>query len=267
MAINTQLGAPPASTYKKGRFTLNRIYDCEASVAAPVSPTNLNSVVQIDWGEPSWDNEADVFQQGGGDEKTQIKRGPRWDGTITVLGGSVGNLLSSLTGLTWGTGSGAYAAMSMRRDGDNPNVIWEAICRDADNKDHLFSVVLQDIIIDDLGWSNPMEYTDSTIPFHTYHEPFFLLKDTELVYDVIQAGSSTVEWALSATPISLASPSLQNDWDVETLVYVKTKTSSASTGTRKRSGVAVTNASLAFSPAVGTPASATVLQVLFAKES
>ena len=265
MAINTQLGAPGSSTHKKGRFTLNRVLDCDATAATPVTPTNLGAVVSIDFGEPSWDNEANVFQQGGGDEKTQIKRGPRWDGTITILGGSVGEVLSTLYGLTWGTGSGEYAAMSLRRDNDYPDVIWEAICRDADNKTHLFSVVIQDMIIDDGAWSNPLEYSDGTIPFHTYHEPFYLKDGCELMMDVITAGSAEVEWALSGTPITLASPSLQDDWDVGDLVYVKTKASGASTGTRKRSNVTITNASLQFT--AGTPASGTTLQVLYAVES
>jgi len=265
MAIDTQLGAPGQSTHKKGRFTLNRVFKCEDSVAAGVTPTNLGAVVAIDFGEPSWDNEENVFQQGGGDEKTQIKRGPRWDGTVSVLGGSIGEVLSTLYGLTWGTATSAYAAMTLRRDKDIPDVIWEAICRSADNKTHVFSVVIQDMIIDDGAWSNPMEYSDGSIPFHTYHEPFFLKDGCEMVYDVIQAGSATVAWALSATPISLASPTLQDDWDIEKAVYVKTKTSSASTGTRRRSNVAVSGGTVTFTG--GTPASATVLQVLFAKET
>ena len=265
MAINTQLGAPDSSSHKKGRFTLNRVFKSEATATRNVTPTNLGAVVAIDFGEPTWDNEADVLQQGGGDEKTQIKRGPRWDGTITVLGGSIGEVLSTLYGLTWGTGTGEYAAMSLRRDSDYPSVTWEAVCRDADNKTHIFSVVIQDMIIDDGAWSNPMEYSDGSIPFHTYHEPFYLKDGCNLVYDIITAGSAEDEWALTATPISLASPSLQDDWDVEELVFCKTKSTTASTGTRKRSNVTIANASLGFT--AGTPASGSYIQVLYAKET
>ncbi len=265
MSVSTQLSAPPSTVHKKGRFTLNRIVRCEATATAPVSWTNMTNVVAVEWGEPSWDEETDILQQGAGDLKTHIKHGPRWDGTITVLSGSFGEVVAKIQGITWGTTSATqYGAISMRMDNDYPQVIWEAVCRDDDNKTHLFSACVQDMIIDDLSFSNPMDYEDATIPFHTYHEPFLLTGGAELVYDQWTAtgsGATLTTYTLSATPIRLASPSIDNDWYWSKLVYAKTKSSSASTGTRWVEDVTVATTTVA----LATPTAGDTVQILYAK--
>ena len=54
MSVGTQLGAPSDTSYQQGYYTLNRIHRCEASAAAPVTPVNVEYVVQIEVGEPSY---------------------------------------------------------------------------------------------------------------------------------------------------------------------------------------------------------------------
>src|SRR4030042_1140775 len=258
----TQLGAPLASTHQMGRFTLNRIVRCEAAAAAPVAWTELSNIVAIEIGEPSWDYEADILHQGGGDEKKHIRRGPRYEGTITVLSGKVGDVVGSILGVTWGA---SHVAMSLRMDKDDPQVIWEAICRDSDNTDHLFSLVIQDLILDDVGMANALDYSARTIPFHNYHEPFLLYDGYKLVYDVKNATPSTVAYTLSGgTPATLLVATDHDDWFFNNLVYVKVKDNSAgdTIGKRRTSGVSATGATLTFT--TGTPAASDVVYILYA---
>ena len=263
--ITDQLSAPASSMRKKGRYVLNRIFKSEATVTKNVTPTNMTGIEAIEWGEPTWDEEVDILQQGAGDTKTHVKHGPKWSGSITVLSGSLPNVIAKIQGITWGSGSGEYAAVLTRQSNDYPQVHWEAICRDDDNKDHLFSAIVQDMILDDSGFSNPLEYEDGTIPFHTYSEPFYLKADHQLIYDIYDAsgvGATLTDYALTATPVVLASPAISDGWDFNNLIFVKEKASGASTGTRKRQDVSVTNATVSITP--GTPASGGDIQVLYA---
>ena len=264
MALTDQLGAPVESGHKMGRFSLNRIVRCEAAVATPVVWTNLSNVVAIEISDPSWDYEADVFQQGGGDEKTHIQRGPRWDGTITVIGGKVGDMLATLFGETWTTAGNT--AMSLRSDDDSPMIIWEAICRDSNNSTHLFSLVIQDMIMDSLGMANPMDYADISIPFHTYHEPFLLCTGAEMVYDRWDATPGTATYSTSCgTPLELVTAASHDDWHYDNMVFCKNMDNSDSEtiGHRVTSGVALSGGTLTFT--TGTPAASDEVSVLYAK--
>lgn len=264
MSVTDQLNKPAVSSHQRGRFTLNRIVRCDASASQPVSFTNMEGVVAIDYGEPSYDYTADVLQQGAGGEKTMVKHGPRWDGTITILSGDVGDVLADLLGVTWGA---SHVVMSTRMDDDDPAVIWEAICRDEDNSTHLFSLVLQDIILDDLAMGNPMDYSDRTIPFHTYHEPFLIYTGYELVYDVWDATPATATYAMSnGTPATLLTASDHDDWAFDNAVYIKNKDNSAGdTGMTRRitSGASVSGGTLTFT--TGTPAASDKVGLLYVK--
>jgi len=262
----SQLGAPLEATYQKGRYTLNRIYVVDTTAAeGATTATELTSIVAIDVGEPSWDEENTAFQQGGGDEKTMIRRGPRWDGTVTVLSGKVSDVLASLQNVTWA--AGGQVAMPLRTSNDNPAIIWEAICRDADNTDHLFSLVIQDMIIDNLAFTNPMEYSERTIPFHTYHDPFTLKADHELVYDTYTATPTTETYTLScSTPATLVTATDHDDWYFDNAVYIKLKDNSDDDRMKRlTTGVSISGATVTF--VTGTPDATDKLMVLYAKSS
>lgn len=261
MAYTDQLSAPPASSYKQGYYTLNRFVRCEASVAAPTAFTNLDYIVQVDIGEPSYRVDVEIFEQGAGDERTKVRKGPRWDGTITVLGGKVGNVLASILGLTWGTANDA--AVMLNRDNDYPVLIWEAVCRDADNVTHLFSLVIQDMIIDSKGLTNPLAYADEPIKFHTYHVPFLICPGSELVYDQFNGDGSTTTFTASSTPLTLTTASNYDDLDYNQIVYVKQKASGDSTGTRKKSGWSYSGGNFV---ATTAPAVSSTVQILYAKK-
>ena len=262
MGVTDQLNKPAASSHQRGRFTLNHVVRCDATASAPVVWTNMEGVVAIDYGEPSWDHTADVIQQGAVD-KTEVKHGPRWDGTITVLSGDIGDMLATLRGITWGA---SHVGLSTRSDDDNPAVIWEAVCRDSGNT-HLFSLVLQDIIIDDIAIGNPMDYSDRSIPFHTYNEPFLIYAGYEMVYDVWPATAGTATYALSCgTPVTLWTASAEDGFYFDNAAYIKNKDNSAGdTGMTRRitSGAAVSGGTLTFT--TGTPAASDKVGLLYAK--
>jgi len=265
MAITDQLGAPPTNAHLMGRYALHRFVRCEATAAAAtaVAWTNMSYIVAVDVGEPTWDYEVDVYQQGAGDNKTHIRRGPRWDGTITVLAGKIGTVLAQFKGATWTT-AGA-AVMSLRMDDDDPEIIIESVMRDADNTDHLFTRVIQDIIIDDMGDSSPLDYSDKVIPFHTYHEPFLLCADAQMVYHVYNATPGTATYTQSSgTPLTLVTATSHDDWHYDNMVFCKVKDNSAgdTIGKRVTSGVALSGGTLTFT--TGTPAASDKVYILFA---
>ena len=265
MAITDQLGAPASTAHMLGRYTLHKYVRCEASAggATAVAWANLSSIESINIDPPTWEMEADILQQGGGDEKTHIQRGPRWNGTINVLGGHVGTILALLKGLTWTTAG--TAALAMRQDKDLPEIILQSINRDSDNVTHRFTRVIQDIIIDDMGDDNPMDYADRAIPFHTYHEPFYLCSGAELVYHVWAATPSTVAYTTSnSTPLTLIVPANHDDWYFTNMVFCKVKDNSAgnTVGIRRASGVSLSGGTLTFT--TGTPAATDVVYMLYA---
>jgi len=263
MAVTDQLAKPLESTHQMGRFTLNRIVRQDAAVTKPIAWANVEAIVAISIGEPTFRYTYDQHQQGAGDEANEIKRDPRWNGTVTVLAGQIGDFIAAIEGKTWGT---AQAVMSARMDSDNPMVHWEAICRDADNSTHLFSLVIQDMIIDSFGFDNPMDYSDRSIPFHTYHEPFILAQGYEMVFDKFAATPTTSTYTLScSTPATLLTATEHDDWDFNNAVFIKNEDHSAGdvTGRRVRAAVSITAASLIFT--AGLPAATDEVSVLYAK--
>ena len=264
MAVTDQLAKPTESQHQMGRFSLNRIVRQDATIAKPVVWSNVKGIVAVNIGAPTWKYEYDIHQQGAGNELTHVQQVPRWDGTVTILSGQIGTFLAAIDGKTWGT---AQAVMSARIDNDNPMVHWEVVCRTFDNVTHLFSLVIQDMVIDSFGFDNPMDYADRGIPFHTYHEPFILAQGREMVFDRFAATPSTSTYTLScSTPATLVTATEHDDWDYNNAVFIKNEDYSESdvTGRRIRSGATITGASLVFTGS-SVPAASDEISVLYAK--
>jgi hypothetical protein len=259
MSLTGQLAAPTKDALQKGRFTLNRVYRCEASVAAPVSASNISYIQSVTL-DPATFDETEIFHQGGGDESTTDRINYRWTGSINVLKGKAPYVLSQLRGITWDTGNDA--AIPLRWDNDYPQVHWEAIVRKSDNTDHIFTLLIQDMVIDDPGFDNPLDYSDLTIPFHTKHMPLFVAEDAEVVYDEFSGDGSTTDFTLSSTPLNLATASSYEDLVLDNIVHCKVKASGESTGTRQTSGISVSGTTFTFTSA---PAAGSTVQVLYVK--
>lgn len=260
MAVNTQLGAPSASKLVQGKFTLARFFRCEASAAAPVSSSDLTGLQAWNISEPDIKFSAEIFHQGGGDEGTIIERGHTWPFTLSFLKGDAWDQLAALRGVTFGTSNDAI--LPLMKKNDYPEFILEAIVRDSDNETHLGSVIIPDLIIDNVSWDHPLDDSLFVVNCHTRRLPFLLTDGAELVYDVFTGDGSTVDFSLSSTPLNLTTAT---DWeylDLDTIYYVKEKASTASTGTLKRSGYSESTGTLTASTA---PAASTLVQVLYAK--
>ena len=119
------------------------------------------------------------------------------------------------------------------------------------------------MIIDVPGFENPLDYTDVTIPFHTYHMPLFIASGTELVYDVFTGDGSTTSFTLSDTPLKIATASDYRDLVLDNVIFVKVKASGASEGTRQTSGISYSAGAVSFTTA---PASGSSIQILYVKE-
>lgn len=259
MALTTQLGAPGIDTIQEGKNTLNRFAVVEASAADPVSVTDLYYIqsFDVDDGAPE---SIEVFQQGGGDNRTMEYRKWKWSGTITVLKGKMPTVLAQLLNITWSTASDA--AIPFKMQNDYPKVHWEAAFRQKDNTTHLYTIIIQDMVIDHSAFSNPMDNSDQNIPFHTYYPPLYIAQNVEMVYDVFTGDGSSTDFTLSSTPLSLLTASNHDDFFLNQMVSVKEKASSASTGTRKMSGYTYSGGVLTASTA---PAAATLVQALYVK--
>ena len=259
MALTTQLGAPGVDTIQEGKNTLNRFVRVEASAAEPVAVTNLSYIqsFDVDDGAPE---SIDVFHQGGGDEKTIEYRSWMWSGSFTVLKGKMPTVLAQLLGITWDTGNDA--AIPFKMASTYPSVHWEAVFRQKDNSTHLYTIIVQDMIIDHSAFSNPLDNSDQTINFHTYYPPVYIAQNAEMVYDVFTGDGSTTSLSLSSTPLSLLTATNHDDFFLNQMISVKEKASTATSGTRQKSGYSYSGGNLV---AATAPALSTLIQALYVK--
>ena len=263
MALTDQLGPPASNSLLVGRYTLHKFVRCEASAgdATAIVWANLTNIVSITVDKPSWDYEADGYQQGGGDDKLHVRRGPKWTGKIECHAGKVFDVLALLKGLTWTTAG--TAGISLRQENDYPDVIIQSIAREGDNSTHVFSRVLQDLIIDDMGVDSPMDYADREIPFHTYHEPFPICGGSQLVYHIWDATAGTPTYTSTGTPLTIITSASHDDWSFDNMIFCKLKDNSAgdAVGKRLTTGVSLAGGTLTFT--TGTPAASDTVYALY----
>ncbi len=262
MAVTDQLGTPSIAYEVDGKYTLTRLHRLAAAAAAPVTPVNVYGIQAADAGAPAPTIEREVFQQGGGDESLLIKRGFRYSGTLSIKSGAVGSFLAQMLGKTWTTAG--EAALPMRMP-DVPVACLEMIARREDNSTHLFSKVFQDVILRETNFGSPMEDEVVSIPFYSKHDPFILASGAEMVLDKFTGDGSTVEFTLSATPLTLVETDddYRDDWVLDNAVYVKLwQSASATEGTRQVTGITVVGTALTFSTA---PTATQTVEALYAK--
>lgn len=238
---STQLAAPAENTYLRGQNVIHRYVQCEATAAAPVVWSNIKWIQSVVVGDPTYE-ETDVFMQGS-KEKTKLRRNPVWPVTINVLNGKKAQVISDLLGYAWGSTN--YVVPS-NMSNDNPDVILESIFREEDNTTHVFSQVVQDLILDDSGMDIPMDYADGVINGHTYFPPFYVYTGYEAVYDVWDATPTTNTYTTSATPATAVVASSHDFWDYNNAAFIKQKDNSEgeTVGNRLTSGAAIAGQTL-----------------------
>lgn len=261
MAQTTQLGAPGLNKVNEGYFTLSRYFVIGAAAGTGQVPVNITGIQGITCEPITWERSADIFQQGGGDERLHIERGPRCRVEIQMLAGDVPAFLASVLSVSWS--STGYAALPLRFD-DYPKIILEMNHRREDNKTHMFSEVYQDLILEEFSVGSAMENNIVSVPFYSYHDPFIVFTRCELAYDVFTGDGSTTDFTIASTPLSVTDVTLNSkeDWFLDNLVFVKEKATTDATGVRQKSGYSLATTTLT---ATTAPASGTRVEVLYLK--
>jgi hypothetical protein len=259
MATTDQLSIVPQSAQPSHKFTLNRFVRVEASVLAPVVWTNLSYILNINIGAPSFQSEAQLFHQGGGDRSRRYKRGPLWTGSFTCYQGKSLDVLAQLFGISTSTTYG----LNLLVDNELPQIHLECIVRDFDNLTHLYTVVFEDLVIQSPAVDHPLDTADFVIPFYTESKPWILKTGYEMVYDKYTGSGSTTTFTLSSTPVACVSAALYNtQFDYTKLASLKKKLSTEDTGTFIKSGASVTGTTLTITTA---PEAASEVQVFYPK--
>jgi hypothetical protein len=201
-----------------------------------------------------------VFQQGGGEERLVIKSNAKYEGTIDMLAGDVGDFLANVLGVTWS--SAGYLAHPLHFD-SYPKFSLESVCRRQDNSTHLVSKCFQDCILREFNFGSPNEMEVVSVPFYSYHDPFLLKSGYHMVYDVFSGTGSTVEFTLTSTAVKLTNVALEahSDWVLDSMAFCKVKLTADSTGTRQKSGITFGTNKITFTTA---PAASSRVEVWYA---
>ena len=255
----TQLAAPGVDDIILGQHAIHEYVRVESSAAAPVSWSNLKYVQSISVGEPSYDFETTLFQQGSKDRRVK-KVGPSWQITINVLNGKVGEVLAALRGETWGSSN---VGIPLNSSNDEPQIHLVSVFRKDDNTTHVFSRVIQDIILDDSPLETQMQVSDGVINAHTYYPPFLVYSGYDAVYDIYDATPSTNTYTLSSTPATILTASNYNQWDFDNAAHIKLKDDSdgQTTGNRMTSGVSISGVTMTWT--ANTPAASDKVYCLY----
>lgn len=252
-SLTSFLGAPDITKITDGRYNLHRYFRCDAAVAAPITPVNIQQAQEITVGAVSYDESAKVFQIGGGAEYMTDKKFPTWDGNIKMLGGYVGTFQAALLGQTWDKTS--YAAISTGYN-DYPLAHIEAQCADEDGT-LLHSMIYMNVFWKDWAAQATLGRDDITMPIGGKYIPFMISPDVQMVVDKYTTDASEVNFTLSSTPIKIlevASARLRHSIFLEKIIQARLKLSSQVFGTLYTSGVEVTGDVVTFTtaPAAGT---------------
>jgi hypothetical protein len=261
MAVTTQLGAPGIAKVNEGYFNLARYFLHAASAGTGIAPVNITGIQGITMEPITFERTADVFQQGGGDERLHIERGPRCRLEIQMLAGDVPAFLAGIQGVTFS--AAGYKALPLRFD-DYAKITLEVAYRREDNKTHQFTEVYQDLILEEFSIGSPMENNTVSIPFYSYHDPFIVLAGYELAYDVFTGDGSTTAFTLASTPADVTNVSLtaKEDWILDTCVFIKLKATTDPQGVRQKSGFTLATTTLT---ATTAPAASTRVEVMYIK--
>lgn len=257
-----QLGAPLINYEVDGRFALHRFHRLAAS-GNPITATNIKTIQQLTTRPMAPQVTREVFQQGGGDEALTIERVYRGGVDLQMKGGYVLTFLSQLLGITLDFSAG-YAGIPMRFT-KYPLAMLESIFRREDNEEHLFSLVFQDIMLDNFSLDNiPMDDTLVTVPFTTKHDFVILKAGSELQVETFTGDASTVAFNLAGTPVDItdSTADAREDWEFDDLVYVGVQESGDATHTRQRAGVTHTGGTVTFTTAPATGAKIIVPYVI-----
>jgi len=256
-------GAPGANDNLLGKFTDIGFYIPEASSPEnPATRIELDMVQSFNVGPPEIDFSSKVFQFGGGNKYYNQQIGRTWPFTITFLQGAAFVEVAKILGVTHSIASDAIIPMT--KQNDYPNLILEAACRDQDNSTHAGSVIMPDVILDDIPFDQVLDDSPFTLTGSFKVAPALLCDGASLAYEQFDGDGSTTDFICDSTPLNLTTAA---NWDhlyYDDFFYIKLKLTGESTGTISTSGYSLSTATIT---ATTAPAASSVLQVLYAIET
>jgi hypothetical protein len=260
MAITDWLDAPVETSVLLGKNALSRIWRLGATVAAPIVPGNVVGVQSLTPTPLTPGQTKNIFQEGSGDDYLELKSQYTHQLSVEILSGNLFAFMTQLYGTTFG--AAGYYGQATRPD-TVPVITWEAIMRTEDGT-HSFSKVYPELILKEWEEGTPMEDAPSTFTFWSKRDPFRIYSGAQLVIDKFTADGSTGAFTLSSTPVILFDATLErnDDFLLNNVVSVRTKTTAQTYGARLTSGVTCVGTTLTISP---TPAVSTVVTVTYAK--
>lgn len=262
MSIYNILDKVPLTAKPRHVNTLNRIVRVEAAVAAPTVWEDISNVLKVDIGEPSFGFTDNLLHQGGGYRGQKTNKEPIWTGSIEVYRGKLQTVLAQLFGIDLATQFG----MGLLYNAELPEVHWESIIRDHDNKTMIEGLVIEDMVIKTPSISQPIDSANVTIPFITERRPWMLKTGYECVYDQWATDGIIVEFTCSSTAVNIADASNERhgeQFEFDEIASFKLKPSGFNTGYfYTDSNVTFGTNKFTFTSA---PADAGTLQALYAK--
>jgi len=249
MSRASQLG-PPLITYEvDGQFSLVRFHSI-LGTGNPVTPVNINSIQQVSPMPMTPQQTREVFQFGGGEESLLIERIFRGGLSLQMKAGYLKTFLQTILNITLDPGTG-IAGIPLRFQ-KYPLGFFECVFRREDNETHMFSMIFQDVILDQFNF-DAFSMSDGmvTVPFTCKHDSVLIEAPGELVVETFSGDGSTTVFSLSDTPIDIVDTAgaAKEDWEFDDLVYVGVQASGADTHTRQRSGVTYGTGDVTFATA------------------
>ena len=257
--FDAQLGKPGIAGYQRGRFTLHRTWNVGAAAATPVVATNLENVRNLTTARPSYDGEDIVIHQGGVGPSYD-KYGAEWTGEIQCLKGHTDDVLAQLRNVTLSVSAG-HAALPFNTARYEPQYHMESILRQKNNRSQIGSVLHMNMIPEDMGFDNPLEYADGAIPYKTRMPPAFLYIGSKFVMDAFTGDGSTVVFTTSATPIQVVESDDHDMFIIDDLLFVQVMASGETEPTLQLTGISYATNAVTFDTA---PAASALVYVGYA---
>jgi hypothetical protein len=260
MDYTSWLEAPSEDDVLMGKNSLHRIWRLGASVAAPLTPAYVEGIQNATPTPLTAGSTKNVFQEGAGDEYTEVKSQWKHELAVDILAGKLFAFMAQLYGTTFG-GAGYYGQATRAKS--IPIITWETEMRESDGT-HKYTKVYPQMILKEWEENTPMEDNPSTFTFWSKRDPFRIYAGAELVIDRFTANGSSGSFTLSSTPVILFDVTNEENEDflLNNVVSCITKTTAQVYGSRVTSGATCVGTTFTLTP---TPAAGTIVTVTYAK--
>ena len=260
--LTSQLGFPDKNDYIDAKYSLNLLHVHEMAVSGAQTAVTLYNVQTFSADEPSYDNETEVFQQGGGDDSYLEQNGYNYAGRFEIQEGEWMNIIRQIFEITL---ADTDEVGLLNRFSPYPVATLERVARRVDNETHVFSDCYQDLILRPTGQAGSMgEMNTREIAFYSRRTQFRLTTGFELEYKTFDTDGSTVAFSMS-TDLECVTDITRTgaeDWEFADAVFVKDKISGAATGTRQRDGLSIATTDVTFDTAPATSGQVQIMAVV-----